>query len=91
MVRRQAIVASYKRANDVAPSVLRLLTEVIQTQSLPVAMEKHRYALPDTYKVTAEDGRVLKVSQNKRVLFRNKQKDILLSENRTGCSVVTLC
>lgn len=87
---QQAIVASYRRANDVAPTVLRLLTEVIQTQSLPVAMEKHRYALPDTCKFTAEDGRVLKVSQNKRVLFRNKQKDILLSENRTGCSVVTL-
>lgn len=87
---QQAIVASYKRTNSVAPTVLRLLTEVIQTQSLPVAMEKHRYTLPDTYKVTAENGDVLKVSQNKRVLFRKKQKDILLSENRTGCSVVTI-
>jgi len=70
--------------------VLRLLTEVIQTQSLPVAMEKHRYALQDTIKLTAEDGNVLKFSQNKRVLFRSKQQDILLSENRTGCSVVTI-
>jgi len=87
---QQAIVASYKRTASVAPNVLRLLTEVIQTQSLPVAMEKHRYSLPDTHKVTAEDGRVLKVSQNKRVLFRKKQNDILLSENRTSCSVVTI-
>jgi hypothetical protein len=87
---QQAIKDSYKRTNNVAPNVLRLLTEVIQTQSLPVAMEKHRYKLPDSQKVTAEDGSVLKVSQNKRVLFRKMQKDILLSENRTGCSVVTI-
>jgi len=87
---QQAIVASYRRNNSVAPTVLRLLTEVIQTQSLPVAMEKNRYALQDTIKLTAEDGSVLKYSQNKRVLFRSKQQDILLSENRTGCSVVTI-
>jgi hypothetical protein len=87
---QQAIVASYRRNNSVAPTVLRLLTEVIQTQSLPVAMEKHRYTLQDTIKLTAEDGSVLKYSQNKRVLFRSKQQDILLSENRTGCSVVTI-
>jgi hypothetical protein len=87
---QQAIKDSYKRTNAVAPNVLRLLTEVIQTQSLPIAMEKHRYKLPDSQKVTAEDGSVLKVSQNKRVLFRKIQKDILLSENRTGCSVVTI-
>lgn len=87
---QQAIVASYKRTNSVAPNVLRLLIEVIQTQSLPVAMEKHRFTLPDSYKITTENGRVLKVSQNKRVLFRKKQKDILLSENRTACSVVTI-
>lgn len=87
---QQAIVASYRRNNNVAPTVLRLLTEVIQTQSLPVAMEKHRYTLQDTIKLTAEDGSVLKYSQNKRVLFRSKQQDILLSENRTGCSVVTI-
>lgn len=87
---QQAIRDSYKRTNTVAPTVLRLLTEVIQTQSLPVAMEKIRYKLPDSQKVTTADGSVLKVSQNKRVLFRKLQKDILLSENRTGCSVVTV-
>ena len=87
---QQAIVASYRRNNSVAPTVLRLLTEVIQTQSLPVAMEKHRYTLQDTIKLKAEDGSVLKYSQNKRVLFRSRQQDILLSENRTSCSVVTI-
>lgn len=87
---QQAIVSSYRRSNTVAPSVLRLLTEVIQTQSLPVAMEKHRYSLQDTIKLTADDGSTAKYSQNKRVLFRSKQQDILLSENRSSCSVVTI-
>lgn len=87
---QQAIVSSYRRSNTVAPSVLRLLTEVIQTQSLPVAMERHRYSLQDTIKLTADDGSTAKYSQNKRVLFRSKQQDILLSENRSSCSVVTV-
>jgi len=87
---QQAIVSSYRRSNTVAPSVLRLLTEVIQTQSLPVAMERHRYSLQDTIKLTADDGSIAKYSQNKRVLFRSKQQDILLSENRSSCSVVTI-
>lgn len=87
---QQAIISSYRRTNTVAPVVLRLLAEVIQTQSLPVAMEKHRYTMPDSITVTGEDGKKVKLNQNKRVLFRKKQGDILLSENRTGCSVVTL-
>jgi hypothetical protein len=87
---QQAIISSYRRTNTVAPVVLRVLTEVIQTQSLPVAMEKHRYTMPDSITVTDKDGKKVKLNQNKRVLFRKRQGDILLSENRTGCSVVTL-
>lgn len=86
----QAIIASYKRDDAVAPNVLRLLTEVIHTQSLPVAMQSVRHSLADTVKVVNEDGTVQKRTQNKRVLFRKRHKDILLSENRTGCSVVSL-
>jgi hypothetical protein len=87
---RKAIIASYKRQNAVAPTILRVLAEVIQTQSLPLALEKHRYKLVDSKNVTLEDGRVFKNSQNKRVLFRKKQGDIVFSENRTSCSVVTI-
>jgi hypothetical protein len=87
---RKAIIASYKRQNAVAPTILRLLAEVIQTQSLPLALEKHRYKLVDSKNVTLADGRVFKSSQNKRVLFRKKEGDIVFSENRTGCSVVTI-
>lgn len=87
---QQAIVASYKRDDAVAPTVLRLLTEVIHTQSLPIAMQNVRHTLADSVKIVDEDGNVHKRTQNKRVLFRKRQKDILLSENRTGCSVVSI-
>jgi len=87
---RKAIVTSYKRQNDIAPTIVRLLAEVIQTQSLPIALEKHRYKLVDSKNIKIEDGRIFKSSQNKRVLFRKKEGDIIFSENRTSCSVVTV-
>ena len=87
---RKAIISSYKRQNDIAPTILRLLAEVIQTQSLPLALEKNRYKLVDSKNIKVEDGRIFKSSQNKRVLFRKKERDIIFSENRTSCSVVTV-
>jgi hypothetical protein len=84
----QAIVGSYKRDKTAAPLVLRQLAEAIATQSLPVALERHRYALTEVSKHKDAQGR--RVRQNKRLLFRHASKDILLSENRTGCSVVTV-
>jgi hypothetical protein len=87
---RRAIISSYKRDNTAAPTVLQLLTEVIGTQSIPTAMERHRDTLQDSKKVTAENGDVLAVKQYKRLLFRKQQRDIVLSENRTACSVVTV-
>ena len=87
---RKAIISSYKRDNTAAPTVLQLLTEVIGTQSIPTAMERHRDTLQDSKKVTTENGEVLAVKQYKRLLFRKKQRDIVLSENRTACSVVTI-
>lgn len=87
---RKAIITSYKRDNTAAPTVLQLLTEVISTQSIPIAMERHRDALQDSKKVTTENGDVLAVKQYKRLLFRKQQRDIVLSENRTACSVVTV-
>ncbi len=87
---RKAIISSYKRDNTAAPTVLQLLTEVIGSQSIPTAMERHRDTLQDSKKVTTENGDVLSVKQYKRVLFRNQQRDIVLSENRTTCSVVTV-
>jgi len=87
---RKAIISSYKRDNTAAPTVLQLLTEVIGTQSIPTAMERHRDSLQDSKRVTTANGEVLAVKQYKRLLFRKQQRDIVLSENRTACSVVTI-
>jgi hypothetical protein len=87
---RDAIVTSYKRSNTAAPNVLQQLAEVISTQTLPLAIEKHRNSLQDSKKVKDENGEFLTLTQYKRVLFRKQQKDMLLSENKTGCSVVTI-
>ena len=87
---RKAIISSYKRDNTAAPTVLQLLTEVIGTQSIPTAMERHRDTLQDSKKVTTANGEVIAVKQYKRLIFRKKQRDIILSENRTACSVVTV-
>lgn len=84
----RAIISSYKRSNDAAPTIMQLLAEIISTQSLPITLEKHRYTLADATKQKGEDGTL--VRQNKRVLFRKKFGDIVLSENRTACSVVTV-
>jgi hypothetical protein len=87
---RDAIISSYKRDNSAAPTVLQLLTEIISTQSIPKTMEKHRDSLQDSKKVTDANGEILNVKQYKRLLFRKQQGDIVLSENRTACSVVTV-
>jgi D-ribose pyranose/furanose isomerase RbsD len=87
---REAIVASYKRSNDAAPTVLQQLAEVINTQAIPLSLEKHRNSLQDTKKLKDEKGEFVSATQYKRVLFRKQQNDILLSENKTDCSVVTI-
>jgi len=87
---RKAIISSYKRANTAAPTVLQLLAEVIGTQSIPFALERHRDTLQDSKKITNANGEIITVKQYKRLLFRKQQRDIVLSENRTACSVVTV-
>jgi hypothetical protein len=87
---RKAVISSYKRDNTAAPTVLQLLTEVIGTQCIPIAMERHRDTLQDSKKVKTANGEVLSIKQYKRLLFRKQQQDIVLSENRTSCSVVTV-
>ena len=86
----QAIISSYKRDSTAAPTVLQMLAEVISTQSIPLTIEQHRDRLQDSKKITTANGEVLTVKQYKRLLFRKQQRDIVLSENRTACSVVTV-
>ena len=90
----RAIIETYKRSNESVPKVLRLLTEIINTQSLPISLESHRKTFGDTTKETYFDTKKneptkIKVRQNKRVLFLKASKEIIFSENRTACSVVT--
>ena len=87
---RKAIISSYERDTTAAPTVLQLLIEVIGTQSIPLAMQRHRDKLQDSKRVKTANGEVLAMKQYKRLLFRKQQRDIVLSENRTACSVVTV-
>jgi hypothetical protein len=86
---RETIVETYKRNDDNAPQVLRLLAEVIETQALPIPLEKHRPILADISDVLASDGKT-KLKQSKRLVIRASHKDIILSEARSDCSVVTI-
>lgn len=86
---RETIVETYKRNDDNAPQVLRLLAEVIETQALPLPLEKHRPILADTSDVLASDGKT-KLKQSRRLVIRASHKDIILSEARSDCSVVTI-
>ena len=83
------IVETYKRNDDALPQVLRTLSETISTQTLPIQLEKHRQKLNELTDVLGSDGRT-KLRTVKRLLLRPKTKDILLSECRTDCSVVTI-
>lgn len=83
------IVETYKRNDDALPPILRTLSETIKTQTLPIQLEKHRQKLNDVTDVLGSDGKT-KLRTVKRLLLRPKTKDILLSECRTDCSVVTL-
>jgi hypothetical protein len=82
------LIASYKQHQSVSPYVIQLLTEVIQTQCLPKEIEHHRDALVDATKRMGSNGKPFK--QHKRMIFRKSRENILLSENRTSCSVVTI-
>ena len=84
---RQVLIGSYKRNSSAAPLSVRLLTEIVATQALPIELEDYRKQLTPISKIKV-DGESRR--QIKRVLFRVKKKDILFSENRTGCSVVVV-
>lgn len=83
------IIETYKRNEDALPSILRTLTEAIRTQALPLQFEKHRQSIGDLTEVLASDGKT-RLRAVRRLLLRPKAKDILLSECRTDCSVVTI-
>lgn len=83
----QAIVSSYKRNTSQIPNTVRLLAEIISTQTLPNSMRTMSSMLADNSKYKTEDGKAIK--QLKRLLYVAKDKSFVLSANRSNCSVVT--
>jgi len=83
-----AMIRTYARQQDTAPKTLRVVNEVIQTQAYPIEFEKFRHSLSLRSKVKDEDNKPMK--QIRRLIYRAKSKDFLLSENRSDCSVVTI-
>ena len=84
---KDLIVDTYKRSSENTPYALKLICETIQAQALPLAFEKNRNSIIGTSTITNSDGE--KFKQYKQLIIRTKKKDILLSEVRNDCSVVT--
>lgn len=83
-----AMVRTYRRQHDSAPMTLRVVNEIIQTQSYPIEFEKFRHSLSLRSKIKDENNKPMK--QIRRLIYRANEKDFLLSENRADCSVVTV-
>lgn len=83
-----AMIRTYRRQQDSAPMTLRIINEVIQTQAYPIEFEKFRHSLSLRSKIKDENNKPMK--QIRRLIYRAKEKDFLLSENRADCSVVTI-
>ena len=83
-----ALISSYRHHRAVSPPVVQLLIEVIQTQCLSQKLEPLRDSFVEATKHIGKDGKPFR--QNKRMIFRKSVENILFSENRTSCSVVTI-
>jgi hypothetical protein len=83
-----AMIRTYARQQDSAPMTLRVVNEIIQTQAYPSEFEKFRHSLSLRSKIKDENNKPMK--QIRRLIYRANEKDFLLSENRTDCSVVTI-
>lgn len=84
-----AIIETYKRDDNAIPPILRALSETVKTQTMPLEFEKHRYSLTDPTDIVLADGKT-KLRTGKRLRLRPASKEIILSEFRTDCSVVTI-
>jgi len=84
----EAMIRTYRRQQDSAPMTLRVINEIIQTQAYPIEFEKFRHSLSLRSKIKDENNKPMK--QIRRLIYRAKEKDFLLSENRADCSVVTI-
>jgi len=84
----QSIISAYKRTSEQMPHSIRLLTEIIRSQTLPTTISTIAASIASfsDYKV---EGSNEKMKQLKRLLYVADKGVFILSENRTDCSVVT--
>jgi len=84
----QALIGSYARSTDGVPYTVRLITEIIATQTVPKPLENLSRSLADKSKYKTEDGTVLMML--KRLLYMAEKRVFVLSASRSSCSPVTI-
>jgi hypothetical protein len=84
----QALIGSYARSTDGVPYTVRLITEIIATQTVPKPLESLSRSLADKSKYKTEDGTVLMML--KRLLYMAEKRVFVLSASRSSCSPVTI-
>ena len=84
----QALISSYARSTDSVPYTVRLITEIISTQTVPKPLESLSRSLADKSKYKAEDGTVMMML--KRLLYMAEKRVFVLSASRSTCSPVTI-
>lgn len=84
----QAIVRTYKRSTEGVPYTIKLLAEIIRSQTLPLPMKQMARSLNEPSSHKDEDGK--RINKLKRVLYMAQKRVFILSANRSSCSPVTI-
>jgi hypothetical protein len=84
----RALVSSYARSTNSTPYTVRLISEIISTQTVPKPLQSLSRSLADKSKFKAEDGTVMMML--KRLLYLSEKRVFILSANRSSCSTVTI-
>lgn len=84
----QALIGSYARSTDSVPYTVRLITEIIATQTVPKPLESLSRSLADKSKFKSADGTAMMML--KRLLYMAEKRVFVLSANRSVCSPVTI-
>ncbi|MBT8583371.1 hypothetical protein G6694_01865 [Polynucleobacter paneuropaeus] len=84
----QALIGSYARSTDSVPYTVRLITEIIATQTVPKPLQSLSRSLADKSKFKAADGTAM--AMLKRLLYMAEKRVFVLSANRSACSPVTI-
>ena len=84
----QALIGSYARSTDSVPYTVRLIAEIIATQTVPKPLQSLSRSLADKSKFKSADGTAMMML--KRLLYMAEKRVFVLSANRSTCSPVTI-